>query len=83
MTTPIKQLKDAAKRAEDISAAADDRTITIKVRSYGFIVDGQRDVEGEDKLRLRMRQVPWGKMDSINNPLLAAVEAVNEELGSD
>jgi hypothetical protein len=79
--TPIKQLKDAAKRAEEISSG-DDRLITIKVRSYGFLIDGQREVEGEDKMRLRMRQVPWGKMDNLDNPLLAAVEAVNVELGN-
>lgn len=77
----IEKLKEAAKRADEISSS-DDRLIMIKLRSYGFLIDGHREIEGEDKLRLRIRQVPWSELDDrVVNPLLLAVESVDADLG--
>jgi len=72
------KLKEAARRAADISSR-DDRLVTIKVRDYGYLVEGQREIgTGVRQCAIQLR---WEIVDQhIANALFAAVESVNEQL---
>jgi hypothetical protein len=75
----IDQMKEAAKRATDVTVASDDLGVYIKVRQYGFLIEGCREV-GEDLHRVS-KMVLWGQMESaVNNALLEGVEGVISEL---
>lgn len=77
----IDRLKQAALRAEVLSRK-EDRLVQIKVRSYGYLVEGQREVG--DSMRRSARQTTWEMVDQARlNILLATVDAVNDELGKD
>ena len=79
MPTIIDQLKEAAKRATDVTVAGDDVGVYITLRQYGFLIEGCREV-GEDMHRVS-KMILWGHMETaVSNALLDGVEGVIAEL---
>lgn len=75
----IEQMKAATKRATDVTVARDDMGVFIRLRQYGFLVEGQREI-GDDLHRVS-KMVLWGQMEvAAGNPLLEGVESVIAEL---
>jgi hypothetical protein len=75
----IARLKEAATRANSISAPNDDLYVGIEVRPYGFLVHGRMEIDG--RIRHNTRQVGWLEVEqAIANPLLIAIDTVIEVL---
>ena len=76
----LRKLKDAAIAASKASVEDDNLGIFIKLRAYGFLVQGQR--EGEDgEMRHTSRTLYFETLELSNaNPLLQAVQDVIREL---
>ena len=76
--TLMEKMQEAAQRAAVISVD-DDICITIRVRNYGFLIQGQSEV-GEKIKRISM-QLLWEQVEQANgNPLLSRVERVAHDL---
>lgn len=79
--TVTEKIRVAAERARDI--LLDDPngpTITIHVRSFGFLVSGRLDLD-ETRCCRETRQILFGEVEhSVDNELLKAVEAINARL---
>lgn len=79
--SPLDKIKEAAQRAAVLSVG-EDRLITIKVRNYGFLIQGH--IEVGTGIRRRERQMWWEQFEAhVGNALLCAVESINDKLGSE
>lgn len=77
----IDQMKEAAKRATDVTVGSDDVGVYIKLRQYGFLIEGCREV-GDDMHRVS-KLILWGQMETAPNALLDGVDGVIAELQKD